>query len=413
VFARVLKTGVIEPETVSSGEYGDLRFSNEVVYKLGQAGTSLKSASAEAATDDRPGYLPGQPWRAYGSGPLLSFRRKGIRQYELTDHLGNVRAVIGDRLVETTDEDEQTAYAPQLLSATDYFPFGMQMPGRVVIEMPEGYRYGFNGMEKENAVNEDGYDFGARLLNTWNGKWLAVDPLFGIYPSLSPYVSMGNNPILIVDVDGRYIVVRGQDNQAEMLNVIKSSFSSDVAKDFSFNHQGVLQFSGNINDLKGLDKKLAKPLLKVMNAEYVVRVSFTKDSHTDDHGGAYARIDADNQRNIVGGAIRIDPAINTVYNEHDVQYYYTQAGGYTDKESEAKRIKGQYGEDYGPVEAGTKREKDYNNPIVTNKVSAFFHEIGHFAFFGKRKEKVISYENVARKTQDQSKRTIDAEHTGK
>jgi hypothetical protein len=64
VFARVLKTGVIEPETVSSGEYGDLRTSGSDVYKLGQAGTSLTTASATAAADDRPGYLPGQPWRA-------------------------------------------------------------------------------------------------------------------------------------------------------------------------------------------------------------------------------------------------------------------------------------------------------------------------------------------------------------
>jgi hypothetical protein len=107
---------------------------------------------------------------------ISSYRRKGIRQYELTGHLCNVRAVIGDRLEEKTDEDGQTAYAPELLSATDYFPFGMQMPGRVFVD-GEGYRYGFNGMEKENAVNEDGYDFGARLYNSWNGRWLAVDPV--------------------------------------------------------------------------------------------------------------------------------------------------------------------------------------------------------------------------------------------
>jgi RHS repeat-associated protein len=135
--------------------------------------------------------------KAYGTG------RKGIRQYELTDHLGNVRAEIGDRLEEKTDEDgSETAYAPQLLSATDYFPFGMQMPGRVV-SSPEGYRYGFNGMEKENAVNEDGYDFGARLLNTWNGRWLAVDPLAGKYPFISTYAYVANSPMVNIEIDGR------------------------------------------------------------------------------------------------------------------------------------------------------------------------------------------------------------------
>jgi hypothetical protein len=68
----------------------------------------------------------------YGTG------RKGIRQYELTDHLGNVRAVIGDRL-KTETAGTANAYKPELLSATDYFPFGMQMPERVY-SASEGYR---------------------------------------------------------------------------------------------------------------------------------------------------------------------------------------------------------------------------------------------------------------------------------
>jgi RHS repeat-associated protein len=204
VFARVLKTGVIEPVTVSSGEYGDLRTSGDYVYKLGQAGTSLKIAATAGDTDDRPGYLPGQPWRASGTGPQLSYRRKGIRQYELTDHLGNVRAVIGDRLEEKTDENGQTAYAPELLSATDYFPFGMQMPGRVFVD-GEGYRYGFNGMEKENAVNEDGYTTFYRQLDTWSGRWESVDPKVAQMPWQTSYCSMDNNPISFTDPLGDII----------------------------------------------------------------------------------------------------------------------------------------------------------------------------------------------------------------
>jgi RHS repeat-associated protein len=104
--------------------------------------------------------------------------------------------------VETTDEDEQTAYPPQLLSATDYFPFGMQMPGRVVVEMPEGYRYGFNGMEKENAVNEDGYTTQFRKLDTWSGRWLSLDPEMLRFPSKSPYMTFSNNPIIFIDPKG-------------------------------------------------------------------------------------------------------------------------------------------------------------------------------------------------------------------
>ncbi len=202
VFARVLKTGQTQP--VSSGEYGDLRFSGSDVYKLGQAGTSLKTASATAAADDRAGYLPGQPWRASGSGPQLSYRRKGIRQYELTDHLGNVRAVIGDRLVaEPETAGTATAYKPDLLSATDYFPFGMQMPGRVY-SASEGYRYGFNGKEKETSFSSDSYDFGARVYNSLTGTFGSIDPLASKFPYESNYIFAGNNPISNIDVDGKF-----------------------------------------------------------------------------------------------------------------------------------------------------------------------------------------------------------------
>jgi RHS repeat-associated protein len=240
VFARVLKTGVIEPETVSSGEYGDLRFSNEVVYKLGQAGTSLKIAATAGDTDDRPGYLPGQPWRASGTGPQLSYRRKGIRQYELTDHLGNVRAVIGDRLEEKTDEDGQTAYAPQLLSATDYFPFGMQMPGRVVVN-GEGYRYGFNGMEKENAVNEDGYTSTWRQYSSWSARWMSLDPEMKKYPSQSPYVSMDNSPIWKHDPEGDAapIVIAFYYGGAALIATVTAYYIATESPSFSVNYEWV------------------------------------------------------------------------------------------------------------------------------------------------------------------------------
>src|SRR5690606_14400793 len=68
-----------------------------------------------------------------------------------------------------------------------------------------GYRYGFNGMEKDDEVKGKGnsYDFGARMYDARLGRWLTIDPLAGKYPNLSPYNFTGNNPILFVDVDGK------------------------------------------------------------------------------------------------------------------------------------------------------------------------------------------------------------------
>jgi RHS repeat-associated protein len=67
------------------------------------------------------------------------------------------------------------------------------------------YRYGFNGMEKDNELKGEGnsYDFGARMLDPRVGRWFARDPLEGKYPSLSPYVFSRNSPLMFKDFDGK------------------------------------------------------------------------------------------------------------------------------------------------------------------------------------------------------------------
>ena len=55
--------------------------------------------------------------------------------YELTNHLGNVMAVISD--------EASTAAEPTVVSLSDYYPFGMTEPGRSY----DAYRYGFNSQE--------------------------------------------------------------------------------------------------------------------------------------------------------------------------------------------------------------------------------------------------------------------------
>ncbi len=70
-----------------------------------------------------------------------------------------------------------------------------------------GYRFGFNGMEKDDEVKGTGnsYDFGARIYDSRLGRWMSTDPLFKKYPSNSPYFGLGNNPICFFDYDGRDI----------------------------------------------------------------------------------------------------------------------------------------------------------------------------------------------------------------
>ncbi|MBO4804732.1 MAG: hypothetical protein J5554_01675 [Paludibacteraceae bacterium] len=87
--------------------------------------------------------------------------------FELTNHLGNVMAVISDE-VSTTAE-------PTVVSLTDYYPYGMTEPGR---SWNSGdYRFGYTGHEKENDLAEGVYTTEYRLLDTRLGRWMSVDPL--------------------------------------------------------------------------------------------------------------------------------------------------------------------------------------------------------------------------------------------
>ena len=69
---------------------------------------------------------------------------------------------------------------------------------------PTFYRYGFNGMEKDNEVKGEGnsYTTEFRQLDVRLGKWLSVDPLASQFPWQSPCTSMDNNPISLVDPKG-------------------------------------------------------------------------------------------------------------------------------------------------------------------------------------------------------------------
>jgi RHS repeat-associated protein len=64
--------------------------------------------------------------------------------------------------------------------------------------------YTFSGKEKDV---ETGYGyFGARYYDSGLSIWLSVDPMSDKYPSMSPYNYCANNPVILVDPDGRIIV---------------------------------------------------------------------------------------------------------------------------------------------------------------------------------------------------------------
>jgi len=132
----------------------------------------------------------------------------GEIHYELPNHLGNVLNVITDRkiAIPTADLTKVDHYTAQVVSYSDYYPFGMQMPGR---HGQQNYDYGFNGMRIDDEIKGEfnSYDFGARIYDPRIGRWLSRDALAGKYPNISSYVFVNNMPIIAIDPDGNDIII--------------------------------------------------------------------------------------------------------------------------------------------------------------------------------------------------------------
>ena len=142
----------------------------------------------------------------YGSSRLGQYRPKtdtkktalGQRIYEFSNHLGNVLVTLTDNKVPQTDG----TYKAIVLSASDYYPFGMAMKERTFSN--ENYRYGFNGKEDDKDFGDKQLiqDYGFRLYNPAIARFLSVDPLAPDYPWYTPYQFAGNKPIQNIDLDG-------------------------------------------------------------------------------------------------------------------------------------------------------------------------------------------------------------------
>lgn len=150
----------------------------------------------------RPSYstidVEGEPTRIKDKSTAL-----GQRVYEFSNHLSNVLIVLADYKVPVQVNTEVT-FKAIVVSANDYYPFGMVMEGRKYYNPNYDYRYGFNGKEDDKDFGENQLiqDYGFRLYNPAIGKFLSVDPLTDSYPWYTPYQFAGNKSIRFIDLDG-------------------------------------------------------------------------------------------------------------------------------------------------------------------------------------------------------------------
>ncbi|MCB0482721.1 MAG: hypothetical protein KDC83_14930 [Flavobacteriales bacterium] len=128
----------------------------------------------------------------------------GYKNYELTNHLGNVLSTVNERKL-PLDNDADTyidAYAADITSQTDYYPYGMKKMGRLL--NPTDYKFGFNGKEIDDEVKgaRNTINFEYRVYDPRLGRFFSTDLLTFNYPFWSPYEFAGNDPIRFVDILG-------------------------------------------------------------------------------------------------------------------------------------------------------------------------------------------------------------------
>lgn len=121
----------------------------------------------------------------------------GDKSYELSNHLGNVLAVISDHKIY-----EEGSFSADVIAFNDYYPFGMLLPNRH--GSAGSYRYGFQGQEKDDEVKGDGnsLNYKYRMHDPRVGRFFAVDPLTAKYPHYSPYSFSGNKVIHAFELEG-------------------------------------------------------------------------------------------------------------------------------------------------------------------------------------------------------------------
>ena len=138
-----------------------------------------------------------------GTAPAVDFESTGFSagrmvkkdgavqpEYHVNDYLCSVRVVTDAR--------------GEVLERNDYSGFGKRLASSAVTPAAgSANRYRFSGKEEQGFAGVPWQDFGARMYDPDLARWTTPDPLAEKYPGISPYVYCNDNPVNLVDPDGR------------------------------------------------------------------------------------------------------------------------------------------------------------------------------------------------------------------
>jgi RHS repeat-associated protein len=229
-------------------------------------------------------------------------------------------------------------------------------------------RYSFSAKEKDE---ESGYGyFGARYYDSDISIWLSVDPMASKYPSTSAYAYCNNNPIILVDPDGRTIVITHAGQALNYTPGMKvpegsSKFVSDAITGLNYLHANP---EGSYNRVQNIVS--SEITVNVMQQEaglpsvYSGRdLSLMWDNTTAD---VY---DGGSQSPIIGLAHELDHGDRSVKGWEDM--YSFEVKGDTKSDAYNNSVKVAYGDRYSNSERQSEEQKamNYENFIGGKEVN--------------------------------------------
>ena len=204
----------------------------------------------------------------------------GVRQVKAEP--GQLQTLAQDRMVikssgflyvYTSNETPQDVFFDNLtvlnnpgpvLEETHYYPFGLTMSGisTKAINKLEQNKYGYNGKELQNGefANGEGlelYDYGARFQDPQIGRFHTIDPSNEKYYGWTPYNYVANNPVWLIDPDGRDWVISSSTDKKGNIH-------------YSITFTGVIyNSSGRKYDANKFEASVRSQIERVFNAKVV------------------------------------------------------------------------------------------------------------------------------------------------
>ncbi|MBP1646548.1 MAG: type secretion protein Rhs, partial [Bacteroidetes bacterium] len=179
--------------------------------------------------------------------------------YYTNDHLGSSTYI--------------TNQQGQITQTLAYLPYGEDW---VDLDNQPPYitQYKFNGKEKDQ---ETSYQyFGARYQSPKLSIWLSVDPLSDKYPHLTSYNYCANNPVMLIDPDGREIYLNGEGAE-KAFSQLQSALKTKLHRD---GKTGLISVVGDVKGRK--NSREAKLIGMITDKEIKVNINTTNGKKTSE-----------------------------------------------------------------------------------------------------------------------------------